>query len=256
MKFIIYSTAAIFFSSTLLAQDAAAQVKAQTSTLLDLVKSGGVTMFPLGALSIITVMLVIVYFFTLRRGAIASASFMNTADVLLRKRDYHGLLAIASRHSEMVARIVQRTLAFATKNPRSSFETVREIAQTEGSTLAASLQHRIVYLADIAMLSPMVGLLGTVIGIINSFGTLASNVSQASRPALLAGGVSQALVATASGLILGITAMIFYALFRGRVQGLISDLEIASAHVLGLLALDYNKKPDTASKSFAAEDEF
>lgn len=256
MKFIVYLAAAIFSSSTLLAQDAAAQVKAQTSTLLDLVKSGGLTMIPLGALSVITVMLVLVYLFTLRRGAIASANFMNTADVLLRKRDYHGLLAISTRHSEMVARIVQRTLEFATKNPNASFETVREIAQTEGSTLAASLQHRIVYLADIGMLSPMVGLLGTVIGIINSFGTLSSNVSQTARPMLLAGGVSQALVATATGLILGITAMACYALFRGRVQGLISDLEIASAHVLGLLALDYNKKPDTASKSFAAEDEF
>jgi len=40
------------------------------------------------------------------------------------------------------------------------------------------------------------------------------------------------------------------------VQGLISDLEIATSHVLGLLALDYNKKPDTSSKAFAAEDEF
>lgn len=255
MKCIAYLTVALF-PATLLAQDAAAQVKAQTTTLLDLVKSGGWAMVPLGALSVITVMLVLVYLFTLRRGAIASASFMNTADVLLRKRDYHGLLAIASRHSEMVARIVQRTLDFATKNPNSSFETVREIAQTEGSTLAASLQHRIVYLADIGMLSPMVGLLGTVFGIIKSFATLASNTSPNARPMLLAQGVSEALVATATGLILGITAMAFYALFRGRVQGLISDLEIASSHMMGLLALDYNKKPDTASKSFAAEDEF
>jgi len=257
MKFTAYILAAFLSSSTLWAQDtpAASPVKVP-STLLDLVRSGGYTMIALGAMSVLTVMLVLVYLITLRRGAIASAHFMNTADVLLKKRDYHGLLAISSRHGEMVARIVQRTLDFATRNPSASFATIREIAQTEGSTLAASLQHRIVYLADIAMLSPMVGLLGTVIGIIKSFGTLASNTSPSARPMLLAGGVSEALICTAAGLILGILSMAFYALFRGKVQGLISDLEIASSHVLGLLALDYNKKQDTSSKAFASEDEF
>ncbi len=214
-----------------------------TTTLWDLVSSGGWAIIPLGILSVVTVMLVLTYLFTLRRGAVVSAHFMNTADVLLKKRDYHGLLAISSRHSEIVARIVQRTLDFATRNPNADFAIVREIAETEGSTQAASLQQRIVYLADIGMLSPMIGLLGTVIGIIKSFGVLASRqTAEASRNMLLAGGVSEALVATAGGLILGITSMAFYAFFRGRVQRLISDLEIASTHILGLLALNYNRR--------------
>src|ERR1700677_1638928 len=212
-------------------------------TLWKLIQDGGWTMLPLGFLSVVTVMLVLVYLFTLRRGAILTPHYMNTADVLLKKRDYLGLLAISSRHSEAVARVVQRTLDFATKNPTASFDVIREIAQTEGSSQAASLQHRTVYLADIGMLSPMIGLLGTVIGIINSFGVLGSSgQSNQSRDVLLASGVSQALVATATGLVLGITAMFFYSLFRNRVQSLISDLEIASAHVLGLIALNYNKK--------------
>jgi biopolymer transport protein ExbB len=180
---------------------------------------------------------------------------MNTADVLLKKRDYLGLLAISSRHSEAVARVVQRTLDFATKNPSASYEVVKEIAETEGASQAASLQHRTVYLADIGMLAPMIGLLGTVFGIIRSFGALGSgdaSMSQ-SRDVLLAAGVSEALVATASGLMLGIMAMAFYSLFRNRVQSLISDMEIASAHVLGLIALNYNKKRETR---LAVEDEF
>ena len=215
---------------------------ASATTLWDLVQTGGWAMIPLVVLSIVTVMLVLAYLFTLRRSSVVSAHFMNTADVLLKKRDYHGLLAISSRHSEVVARIVQRTLDFATKNANADYSVVREIAETEGATQAASMQHRIAYLADIGMLSPMIGLLGTVVGIIKSFGVLASRqTAEASRNMLLASGVSEALVATAGGLILGITSMAFYAFFRGRVQRLISDLEIASTHILGLLALNYNK---------------
>ena len=244
MKFIVYLVFTLLASTSGWAQDAeAAQiVRPASTTVWKLVESGGWAMIPLAFLSVATVTLVLVFLFTLRRGSVFTMSYMNQADSLLRKRDYLGLLAISTRHSEMVARIVQRTLDFVTKNPTASLEIVREIAQTEGSTQAASLQHRIVYLADIAMLAPMVGLLGTVLGIIKSFGVLASNASQASRPVLLAAGVSEALVATATGLILGVTAMAFYALFRGRVQSLISDLEIASAHVLALIALNYGKK--------------
>ena len=227
------------------------------TTLWKLLKDGGWAMIPLGFLSVLTVMLVLIYLFTLRRSAILTAHYMNTADVLLKKRDYLGLLAISSRHSEVVARVVQRTLDFATKNPTASYEVVREIAETEGSSQASSLQHRVTYLADIGMLAPMIGLLGTVVGIINSFGLLGSEqakqVSQ-SRDMLLASGVSEALVATATGLILGISAMFFYALFRNRVQSLISDLEIATAHVMGLIALNYNKKREQSR--VAVDEEF
>jgi biopolymer transport protein ExbB len=223
-------------------------------TLWKLIKDGGWAMIPLGFLSVVTVMLVIVYTFTLRRGAILTPHYMNTADVLLKKRDYLGLLAISSRHSEAVARVVQRTLDFATKNPTASYEVVKEIAETEGASQAASLQHRTVYLADIGMLAPMIGLLGTVLGIIRSFGVLGSGTSTQSRDILLASGVSEALVATATGLVLGISAMFFYSLFRNRVQSLISDLEIASAHILGLIAINFNKKRETTR--VAVDEEF
>jgi biopolymer transport protein ExbB len=226
----------------------------QPMNLWELVRSGGWAMVPLGFLSVVTVMLVLVFLFTLRRGAILTPHYMNTADVLLKKKDYLGLLAISNRHSEVIARIVQRTLDFASKNPNASYETIRDIAETEGSAQAASLQHRIAYLADIGMLSPMIGLLGTVIGIIRSFGVLASgNVAQ-SRDVLLAAGVSEALVATASGLMLGILAMGFYSLFRNKVHSLISDMEIGSAHILALLAIAFNKKRETSRA--VIDDEF
>lgn len=261
MKFTVYLLGVLASSATLRAQETSVipvlpKADTTTTTLLKLIESGGWAMIPLAFLSVVTVMLVLVYLFTLRRSHIVSPHFMNTADVLLKKRDYLGLLAISSRHSEAIARVVQRTLDFAAKNPQAELRVIQEIAETEGSTQAASLQHRIIYLADIGMLSPMIGLLGTVIGIIKSFGVLASGkTAEASRNMLLASGVSEALVATAGGLILGITAMAFYALFRGRVQSLISDLEIASTHVLSLLALNYNARKREPTR-LAVEDDF
>jgi biopolymer transport protein ExbB len=138
-------------------------------------------------------------------------------------------------------------LDFATKNPAASPEAIREVAETEGSRIASSLNHRIVYLADIATLSPMLGLLGTVVGIINSFGVLASNTSQP-RPMLLAHGVSEALVATATGLVVGIVAMVFYSIFRGRVASMISDLETSTSHVVNMITTQQQLRRPERSK--------
>jgi biopolymer transport protein ExbB len=223
-------------------------------TLLKLIQSGGWAMIVMGAMSVLTFMLVLVNLFTLRRGAILSPHYMNTADVLLKKRDYLGLLAISSRHSEAVARVAQRTLDFATKNPNASFEVIKEIAESEGSAQAAALQHRPTYLADVGMLSPMVGLLFTVWGIIRAFGKLGSGEVVQSRDVLLASGVAEALVATGSGLVLGIIGFMFYALFRNKVQALISDLEVATAHIVGMIAINYSKRREPSRA--AIEEEF
>jgi len=166
---------------------------------------------------------------------------MATADALLRKRDYLGLLAVSNRHGEAVARVVQKMLDFTTKNPHADFQHVREIAETEGTRVAASLNNRVIYLADIGMIAPLLGLLGTVFGIIHSFGALGADVGSA-RYVALSRGISEALVNTAAGLAIGIPAMIFYAFFRGRAQKLISELEAASTHVLALLSLQYGKR--------------
>jgi biopolymer transport protein ExbB len=221
----------------LLAQTAAPSPSPESApaTLLKLLESGGWVMIPLGIASFVTLVLIIACLFTIRRSAVVTRRYMDTAEALLRKRDYLGLIAISNRHSEAVARITSRTLDFATKNPLASTETLREVAETEGARVASSLNHRIAYLADIATLSPMLGLLGTVIGIINSFGILASNTSQP-RPMLLAGGVSQALVATAAGLVIGIVAMVFYSIFRGKVGSMVSDLESATSQLLNLIS--------------------
>ncbi len=225
------------------------------TSLWKLIEHGGWTMIPLGVMSFLTVMFVLIFMATLRRSAILTSHYMNTADVLLKKRDYLGLLAISSRHGEAVARVVQRTLDFLTKNPSANFDVVKSVAESEGSAQAASLQHRVTYLADIGTLSPMVGLFGTVVGIIKSFGELANGPASggANRDWGLAGGVSEALVATGAGLVVGIVAFAFYAFFRNKVQRLISDLEVASSHVVGLMALNFNKKREPSRAALDEE---
>jgi biopolymer transport protein ExbB len=244
MKIRVVLFAALASASPLLAQEPTpALVPQHSQTILETLVKAGPVMIPMFLLSIFFVALVVVYFLTIRRGAVVSSGYMATADALLRKRDYLGLLAVSNRHGEAIARVVQRMLDFTTKNPHADLQQVREIAETEGTRVAASLNNRVIYLADIGMIAPLLGLLGTVFGIIRSFGALGSDIGSA-RYVALSRGISEALVNTAAGLAIGIPAMIFYAFFRGRSQKLISELEAASTHVLALLSLQYGKRAD------------
>lgn len=225
----------------------------RTTNLLEAMIAAGPVMLLLFLLSIFSVMLIVVYFFTIRRGAIVTSAYMATADALLRKRDYLGLLAVSNRHGESIARIVQKTLDYATKNPNAEFEQMREIAETEGERIATNLHNRVTYLADIGTIGPLVGLFGTVIGIIRSFGALGADLGP-TRYVLLSKGISEALINTCGGLGIGITAMIFYAFFRGRAQRLISDLEGASTHIIALLSTQHGKRLERTP--VLLEDEF
>jgi biopolymer transport protein ExbB len=192
-------------------------------------------MYPLALISIVGVVLVLIYLLTIRRNAVVSDRFMNAAEAMIRKRDYLGLVAFCHRQNESMARITQKTLDFLMKNQSASFGEVREIAEAEGSRQAGLLTSRITYLADIGSISPMVGLLGTVLGMIKSFLLISSGDVQGVRQMQLAEGVSEALITTAAGLMIGIPALVFYSLFRGRVQKYIAELEAASTHLMALL---------------------
>src|SRR5437870_4700021 len=90
-----------------------------SKSIMETLIAAGPVMLVLFALSVFFVMLVIVYVMTIRRGAIVSSGYMATADALLRKRDYLGLLAVSNRHGEAIARVVQKMLDFTTKNPNA-----------------------------------------------------------------------------------------------------------------------------------------
>ena len=200
-------------------------------------------MIPLVILSVITVALILFYLATLRRSAVVGKRFMSTAEALLSNGDLTGLLAISGRHNDAVAGILSDTLEFLARNPGATDDQLREIAQTEGSREAALLNQRVAWLADIATIAPMLGLLGTVFGMIRSFSVMANDVA-ASRPMLLAEGVAEALVATAAGLVIGIPAMAAYACFRCRVQKMVSDRDGATALLLAKVII-MRKTPPT-----------
>lgn len=218
-------------------------------TLVDILQKGGWVMIALGILSVFTLILVLLYFLTLRRSTVVTHKFMNAAEAMIRKRDYLGLIAYCHRRNESVARVTQKSLDFLTKNPTASMPEIRDVAEAEGSRQAGILTQRISYLADIGGIAPMVGLLGTVIGMIKSFMEIANGNIEGTKQLELAEGVWEALITTAAGLVISIFAMTFYSFFRGRVQSHVAELEAASTHILALVGGQLNQTPARTNPS-------
>jgi len=250
------ATAALsfWFGATSYAQGTAGPPGGRTdtapATLSELFHAGGLMMYPLGGLSVLAVALIVFYTFSIRQGAVVSDRFMDEAETLIRKGDYLGLLQVAGRRNECIARITQKTLEFATKNPTASFDDVREVTEAEGTRQASLLSGRISILADIITVAPMVGLLGTVLGMIAEMRSISKSINSVQME--FASGVAEALIATAGGLLVAIPCVLAYAVFRGRVQRLIAELEAAATHLMALLSAQYKKATARAAAQRAA----
>lgn len=213
------------------------------------IRRTGIMAYPLIGLSMVTFFMIVLFAFTVRQGTVVSDAFMNSADALIRKQDYLGLLAVCNRRNECIARITAKTLDFATRNPTASFEEVKEVTEAEGNRQSSLLLARIAYLGDVGAVAPMLGLLGTTLGMITTFHEISGKGVGGSNQLGLAQGVSEALLCTASGLVIGIPALIFYAIFRGKVNRLISEMEAATTHLMALLAVQYKR----AARAVAAQ---
>lgn len=216
-------------------------------TLERFIEQTGIMAYPLIGLSMVTLCMILLFAFTVRQGTVVSDAFMNSADALIRKQDYLGLLAVCNRRNECIARITSKTLDFATRNPTASFEEVKEVTEAEGNRQSSLLLARIAYLGDIGAVAPMLGLLGTTLGMITTFHAISDKEFGGSSQLGMAQGVSEALLCTASGLTIGIPALIFYALFRGKVNRLISEMEAATTHLMALLAVQYKRAARAAA---------
>jgi biopolymer transport protein ExbB/TolQ len=121
-------------------------------------------------------------------------------------------LWLSQRRGAVVPEAVSRICA--SKDPES-----------EGGRVADRLMSQVEWFADIAAVAPLVGLLGTVLGMFQAFGGIASDVSAGAKPMVLAQGVSQAIVTTIFGLAVAIPSLLAYALFRRRAQKRIAEIE-------------------------------
>jgi biopolymer transport protein ExbB len=138
--------------------------------------------------------------------------------------DLEALQAACAAHTCPAARIMAAATEQMMVAERVDYMAARDAIEDEGARQAGFLWQRLQYLMDVAVISPMVGLLGTVLGMLQSFAEMEVDIG-AVRPATLSQGVAKALITTAGGLIVGIAAMVLYAIFRGRVNQLIGRLE-------------------------------
>jgi biopolymer transport protein ExbB len=220
----------------------------QALNLFNLFQAGGWVMYPMAVFSVAAASLCLLYLFTIRQNAVVSDRFMDNIETMIRSRDLHGLAVYCRRQSECMARITQRVVDFIIANPSVTLAEVREIAESEGSRQSGMMTSRVSYLGDIGNITPMLGLLGTVLGMIKSFHQLSAG-QEGVKQMELTSGISVALVATASGLIIGISSMLAYAFFRTRTLRYIGELEAASSHLVALLQTLTVRSSTTASST-------
>ncbi len=203
----------------------------QSITLKELFDKGGILMYPLILMSIVGVGFVVYFFLALRhRHIVPDVLRDDVLDKIEAGQMADARTACGYRpcaFSEVTVAALDYTASVEKVDP----QLLREMIESEGARQAAAIQSQTQYLLDVAVISPMLGLLGTVFGMMRAFNVVAFDLAKA-KPMLLAAGVAEALITTAVGLIIGIPAMMFYAYFRGRSSRLVSDLEVASSQVM------------------------
>ncbi|MBF0254728.1 MAG: MotA/TolQ/ExbB proton channel family protein [Candidatus Omnitrophica bacterium] len=206
----------------------------QGMTVWQTIQSGGWVMVLLGILSVLTLALVVFLFVRLRPRVMVPEDFSVELVAHLRERKYGLTRQLCLDHSNLVSVILLSGLDKIDRGTGAFREGVILAARRE----TAALWQTVALLSDVAAVAPMLGLLGTVLGMIQAFNTIAFQ-SAVVKPILLAGGVSKAMVTTAAGMVIAIVAVIFYSVFRTRVQEITGMVETVTTDVL-------NAVPDQA----------
>lgn len=212
-------------------QPTPADTAATTMTIKQIVQAGGPLMYVLAAMSVAAVAFIIYLSVILRREAIIPREFLHDVHQLLAADRVDEARQLCRRNRSPLAVIADTSLKYLQHIETPDPVLLKEVIEGEGGRQATMLQTQTQYLLDIGVIAPMVGLLGTVFGMVHAFGVVALDLAKA-KPMVLAGGVAEALVNTAGGLIVGIPAMMFYAYFRGRSSKLVSELEAASLDLM------------------------
>lgn len=219
-----------------------------TRDLWDIIKDGGLLMIPLGVCSLLLVTLIFERTISLRRGRIIPRPFVRRFLEQIRagELDREGALQLCEENGSPVSTVFAGAVR---KWGRPGVEVEQAIIDS-GERATNGLRKYLRIFNGIATISPLLGLLGTVVGMIRAFNAIATSDAMG-RPELLASGISQALLTTAAGLSIAIPALIFYMYFVSRVDRLIIDIDALAQQLVNVISaeeLETSKKP-SSSKS-------
>ncbi|HMS27081.1 MAG TPA: MotA/TolQ/ExbB proton channel family protein [Burkholderiaceae bacterium] len=195
--------------------------------MLSIIQAAGWPIWPLVICSIIAVALILERFISLKTSKIAPPNLLNEALTVTRHAVPSAEVITQLEQSSELGQVLASGLRVLNTNPKSSEADLRAVMEETGRTVAHRLEKYLSTLATIASAAPLLGLLGTVIGMIEIFGSQGSTTGTA-NPAQLAHGISVALYNTAFGLIVAIPALIFWRYFRARVDAYLLTLELAA----------------------------
>jgi biopolymer transport protein ExbB len=212
------------------AVDTAQAASGQASSLLDLLVLGGWVMIPLLLLSVLTIYFFIERFITIQQAA------SNPEEITDRVREYvrNGNVEAAIRYCEDKDVPISRILKQGLERLGRPISEIQEAVQAAGKHETFDLEKRTNLLASIAGIAPMLGFLGTVLGMIRAFRQI-QNLQGHVNPSVLAGGIWEALITTATGLLIGILALFAYNFLIGRIRRLSNDMERSATDFIDLL---------------------
>jgi len=221
----------ILFSFFFLQANGVDEEKRQS--LLDLVTQGG----PLGiaivsillVLSIMAVSIFVERFFTIKSASKIDQNFMNNIRASVAAGNIQGAIALCQTKKTPISRMVEKGLMRIGKPLKDIDAAIENVGNLE----IFQLENRLSTLASIAGAAPMIGFFGTVTGMILAFYKMASE--QNVTPDVLAGGIYQALITTAFGLLVGIFAFIGYNLLVARVGKVVYNMEKTTVEFMDLL---------------------
>ena len=172
-----------------------------------------------------------------RRDVLLPTQFVEEFEQKLNAKDFQGAYEFARADESFVGRVLAAGMGRLSRGYAEAIEGMQEAGEDENM----GLEHRLSYVALIGTIAPMMGLMGTVQGMISSFDVIAQS-SVSPKPSQLADGISTALVTTLIGLVLAIPAMVFYGILKNRIQRLVLEIGMVSEGLMGRFATVGTKK--------------
>jgi len=199
--------------------------------MIDYMQKGGPLMWLLVLLSIVATVVFLERLIYYHRVTLRVGEFLRGLSNLIGRRRFAEALHECAGTAGPVARVIHAAIA-RHEAPRAE---LKEIVQEAGQLEVPKLERRLPLLATIAYVAPMVGLLGTVTGLIDAFTTLASNAGGLAATADISTGVYKSLLTTAAGLVVAIPASLAYSFLSSRVNTLLHDMERAGIEIVNLI---------------------